>query len=436
MPFPGGRSGAGPALPGRPPGGRPLLPRDTALRNAWVVLLPELLWGFASALTIEGPMPAAFARSLGGGERFLGAWALIGAAVAGLGMLFTGWFAASLATKRAFVFWGHVATGALYLPVALLPRWAQPLGPDVARAAALLGFGLYVFSLGLLMPAWLALVGALFPEGQRSRVLGLVFVVNRIGGIAGGWAAGRLLALPWHDHDVWTLLWGLAALTATLGGLPFLAALETPLPTEPRRPLRRHLAGLVESLRHTPGLGRFLSADLLALAGFVTLAFYGHVALRERGLPESRAGAWIAWAAGAQLAGAGAVAWAGSRLLPRRGLACGALAAAAAALLVPAAHTASAFDVVAVLGGLHLVSRQTCFGPQVLRLARGHEPTRPLGATMAVASLAQGCLPWIAGWLAPVTGFPALFFAVGGLSLLAAALLLLFVGDGPGADVS
>lgn len=411
-------------------------PRATIVRNAWVVLLPELLWGFASALTIEGPMPAAFARHLGAGERFLGTWALIGSAVAGLGMLLTGWFVAGLATKRGFVFWGHVVTGVLYLPVALFARWGAGAGSAAAQAGALLGFGLFVLSLGLLMPAWLALVGALFPEGQRSRVLGLVFVVNRIGGILGGMVAGPLLALPWSGDDLWTLMWGLAALTAALGALPFLAAIETPVPAEPRKPLAQHLSAMVATLRELPDLRRFVGIDLLALSGFVLLAFYGHVALKERGLSESHAGVWIATAATAQLAGATLVAWAGGRLLPRRSLAAGALCAAAAATLVPAAHTVLAFGVVAALGGLYVVSRQTCHGPQVLRLSRGHEATRPLGVAMALGSLVQGGLPWAAGLLVPVTGFPPLFLAVAGLTALAAVLLLLCVGDAPRADVA
>lgn len=410
-------------------------PDRVQTRNAVAVLLPELLWGAASAMTIEGAMPAAFSEHLGAGEGFLGTWTLVGSMGSGVAMLFTAWAVSSLRTKRGFVFWGHVITGALYLPVALLARAAEPLGPQATQAAALVGFLAFVLSLGLLMPAWLALVGALFPEGQRSRVLGLVFVANRMGGIAGGLCVERLLALPWHGRDLWLLLWGLAAGLAVLAALPFLWIVERPQDRPPRVPLRQHFGSLLHALRDLPDLRRFVRADLLMVTGIVVLAFYGHVALRDRGVPESYAGRFTAVTGTAQLVGAALVAWGGTRLRPRRGLAVGALAASAAAVLTCLAQGPAGFSAVAALGGLFIVARQTCHGPQVLRMVRGHEPTHPLALAMAIAALAQGVLPLAVGLAAPVTGFPPLLLGVAASTLLAALWLAFRVGDAPSAGV-
>lgn len=406
-----------------------------SLRNAVAVLLPEVIWGAASALTIEGPMPAAFGQHLGAQEGFLGLWALVGSVGSGAAMLFTAWAVASRRTRRGFVFWGHVLTGSLYLPVALLADAGGALGPLGAQAGALAGFLAFVLTLGLLMPAWLALVGALFPEGQRSRVLGLVFVANRLGAIAGGLLAERVLALPWDGADVWRLLWALAAGLGVVAALPFLWIVETPQERPPRPPLGTYLRGLAHALRGLPDLRRFVAADLLMVTGSVVLTYYGHLAFHEGGLDESRAGLLTAVTSAAQLTGAALVAWGGARLHPRRGLVVGALAIAAAALITNSARGLLGFSAVAALAGLYLVARQTCHGPQVLRLSRGHEPTLPLALAMALAALAQGVLPLVAGALLPVTGFPPLLLAVAGASLGAALLLAFRIGDHPARDV-
>ena len=410
-------------------------PRRTLLRNLLAVTLPEFVWGFGSALTIESPIPAAFRGYLCGGEWFLGAWTLVGALASAAAMLLTSWFVQGLARKRAFVVVGHLVTGALYLPVILLARALGDGESETSQLGALVGYGLFALSLGFLMPAWMALIGALFPEGQRARVLGLVFACNRIGGVLGGLAAEAVLRSTWNPHDQWTWLWGVAAGMAMLGALPFLLVVEPEGRAVPRPSLRAHLGGLLGSLRRLPDLRRFVAVDLLVIAGFVVLAYYGDMALDVRGLPPESAGRLTAVSAGAQLAGALLVALAGAWFRPRRVLAAGALAAAGAALLTCVASTPFAFAGVAALTGLFLVSRQTCHGPQVMRLAGAGDPTASLALAMAVGSLGQALLPFAAGALRPVTGFPPVFVAVAVLTLLGALLLLIRVGDTAAADV-
>lgn len=409
--------------------------RSTLLVNLAAVTLPELLWGFASALTIEAPIPAAFRGYLCGGEWFLGAWTLVSALASAVAMLFTAWYVQPFARKRAFVVVGHLVTGALYLPVVLL---ARTMGDEegASQTGALIGIGLWALSLGLLMPAWMALLGTLFPEGQRSRVLGLLFVLNRIGGVLGGVVAEAVLRSTWDVDDQWLWLWGTAAVVAFLGGVPFLWIRETDGQARPRPPLGAYLRQLVSAARGQPALRRFLAVDLLGVSGWVVLAYYGDVAFRDRGLEPELAGRFTAVGAFAQMVGALFVAVAGGRLRPRRGLAFGALCAAAAALLASVGQGATAFLAVAVLSGLFLVSRQTCHGPQLMRLAGTPDPTAALSLGMAVASLVQALLPFLAGMLQSVTGFPPLLYAVAGSTLLGAWFLLKRVGDGPSRDVS
>ena len=76
-----------------------------------------------------------------------------------------------LPRKVGFVFWGHVAAGALYGMVALVLRLADPLGLDAVRAAYLGALFLLFLCIGFLMPAWFSILGDLVPEGSRGRVL-------------------------------------------------------------------------------------------------------------------------------------------------------------------------------------------------------------------------------------------------------------------------
>jgi MFS family permease len=398
--------------------------RDPTVRNVLSVVGPELLWGFGSALTIEWPMPAAFAQHLGAGEWFLGAWGLVFALGTASAVLVTGWFVPSLPKKRGLVAWGHAVTGLLYLPVGLLPQWLAPLGPEAAQIATLCGYGVFVLSLGFLLPAWVGLIGELFPEASRTRVLGLVFLTNRVGGILGGIAAARLLKLDWHGSDLWTLLWGLAAAASALGSLPLLGVVEPPVERRARAPFLVHLKGIAHTLAELPALKRFIGMDLLAVAGLVTVSFYGDVALRERRIDTHWAGGWILVTAIAQVVGAALVTWWGGRVTPRRFLALGALCITGAALVTCVAESPWGFAAVAVLCGLYLVGRQTCHGAHVMRLARGHEPTQPLALAMASSAALGGLYPLVAGFLLPVTGFPPVFVASALVTAAAAVLLL------------
>lgn len=398
--------------------------RDPTLRNVLSVVGPELLWGFGSALTIEWPMPAAFAQHLGAHEGFLGAWGLVLSLGTAAAVLVSGWFVPSLAKKRGLVAWGHAITGLLYLPVGLLPLWVAPFGPEAAQLAALGSYAVFVLSLGFLLPAWVGLIGELFPEHNRTRVLGLVFLTNRVGGILGGFAAERLLRLDWHGGDLWALLWGLAAVASALGSLPLLGVVEPPVARRARAPFFVHLRGIAHTLAELPALKRFIGMDLLAVAGLVTVTFYGDVALRGRSIDTHWAGGLVLVTAVAQVIGAGLVTWLGGNVTPRRFLALGAISITLASLLTCLADSPWAFAGVAVLCGLFLVGRQTCHGAQVMRLARGHEPTQPLALAMASASALGGLFPLVAGLLLPVTGFPPVFVACALVTATAALLLL------------
>jgi hypothetical protein len=344
-------------------------------------------------------------------------------------MLFTAWVVEPLSRKRDFVLWGHIGTGLLYGVVALLVRAAEPLGSSVVQVAYLAGIAIFFLALGFLLPAWFALLGDLIPEGNRGRVLGFMFVLNRAGGWVGGEAAHRVLAAPWAPVDQWSTLFLLAMGAAVLGSLPFVFVSEIPMKRPPRETLGRYLRRFLTSLRGLPGLRRFVIADLLAVSGVVVVTHYGDVAIRRHGIDAAWAGRWTSATSLAQLAAALAVMALGHRLRPRHGLTVATACVGAGAVLAAFVESPYAFAVVAALCGSFLTLRMTCHSPQVMRLTRGRDPTGPIGLAMALSAAVGGIGPFLAGWAIPALGFPSVFLAVAALVGAAILLLLAWVPD-------
>jgi hypothetical protein len=405
-------------------------------RNVVAYLMPEMAWGFASALTFESAMPAAFANAFDGAPSFVGSISLcaaFGLAAAGLA---TGWFVAPRARRMGVVLWGHVLTGLAYGAVALLVRVAAPSGDAAVRLAYVSGALLFFGSLGFVVPAWLGLLGHLFPEASRGRLLGTIFILHRCGGWLGGLVAQRVLAAPWDPVDQWSLMFALAMTAATLSSFSFLLVREPSRTPEPRHGPREYVRSLARSFRELPGLRRFVLADALGLTAMVMVVHYGDAAINFHGIDPVWAGRWIAVASVAQLATACAVAILGSRLAPRRGIALGLALVTFAAPLAAVARAPQTFAVVAAAGGCFLTLRMTCHAPMVLRLARGRDGTAPLGLATALTQPVTGIAPFVAGVLVPFAGHAAVFACVAACTLVATLLLLLYVPDEGGYRVS
>ncbi len=407
------------------------------MRNAAAFIVPDLFWGLGWGIALDYPLPAAFVSSIGASSELLGHFNLMTALALGLPMLVTGWLLAPLRRKRGFVILTHVITASTLLALSAYLY----IGADWGTTALAIGWVVaqcgFWFMLGLGIPAWLGLLGDVFPDAQRARVLGLIFVANRATAIPGGLMAEHILGLGWAPGHAWSLLFGIAGLTMLVGSFPFALAVETDGTATPRPRLRTHFRQLGRLWQRLPDLRRFICIDSFSSVGMVLLAFYGDAAIRAHAAPESDAGGWASMAAAAQMCCAFAIALLGSRVRPRHWLVIAALLLTVGCVLAATAAHAGVFAMVAALSGIYLVLRNSCWAPQILRLAPGQDSAEPIALAGATLLLMQGILVWTAGLaIARGVGYGTVFWIVAAVAALVALGLWLLVPDHGKADDS
>ena len=389
-------------------------------RNVLGYAVPEVFWGFGWAITLDAPMVAAFGESAHAADDFVGTiWLLIGLALA-LPMLIAAWATQPLRRKRTVVLWGHVAGAVLMLLLALALYVFDGQGDGVRRVVYAIGVTAFFLSIGFLVPPWLSLIGDLFAPSQRTRVLGVTFVFNRVGGFAGGAYARSALT---SSGDPWVGLFLLAGVLMLVGSLPYLWVGETQREPRPRARLRVYLAGLVVTLRTNKNLRWFVGADLLGVSYFVLLAHFSTAGF-EAGLPESMAGTWTQFGALGFMIAAIVIAWKGDALLPRTWIALSLFLGSAGALLVAWGGATWVYSAAAVACGLCLGARMACHASEVMRLTGTGDATAAVGIAGALATAVQGLAPFAAGLILVKTANPPVFITVAAMTALAGVLML------------
>ncbi|MDF1701680.1 MAG: hypothetical protein P1V36_11045 [Planctomycetota bacterium] len=411
--------------------------QSNALRNTLAYAVPELFWGMAWALAVDGPMVAAYRDAFGGGPSFVAVTWLVGSLAIGLPSLLSALWVEPMKHKRAFVFWGHIAGGiALLAAAGAIYLWAGS-STTAACVAYILGTGSFFLSIGILMPGWLALVGELFQGGMQSRVLGITFVSNKLAAIFGGQLiAQAVLGTAWTPTDQWSLMFLIAGAAALVGSFPFLWLVEVPRPRPPRMRLGPYFRSLLDVLRELPALRRFIVSDVLGIALMLVLTYAADAAIRDGGFPRKLAGHWVAVGAGGMLAMSALVAIRARHVHPRTWFLCGTAAGIVAALAAAYGSTNVAdrwggahlgYDVAAAGVGVYMGVRASCHAPLVMRLSPGRDGTAPIGVSMACIMLMQGGAPVIGALVIAYAGYLPLFLGVAVCGTISLILLWLRV---------
>jgi len=376
---------------------------------------------FASQSTI---LPA-FAAWLGASNVVIGAIP----AVMTLGWFLPSLFAAghteTLMLKLPFIMrwtpWERVP----FLVMALLAFFMAERWPGLTLALVILMLAVITSVGGVLMPAWMDLIGRALPATIRGRFFALSnFVAGLVGFAVSLLIAEVLLRLPAPAS------YGVCFLGATVcAGLSWIALAfvrEEPAPRAAARvPLRRYLRRMPGLLRRDRNLSWFLAARACAMTGAMATGFYTVYALRTWEAPAAQAGVFTALMLLGQSVGTLTLGWvadhAGHRLVLLAGMAA-AVGTITAALL---ASSLTAFGVVFVLFGVQGAAVNVSNLNVLLEFAPTPDarPTYVGLGTTAMAPMALAA-PLLGGVLADTVGFRTMFmialvFAVAGLLMLA-----------------
>jgi MFS family permease len=283
---------------------------------------------------------------------------------------------------------------------------------------------------GVLIPAWMDVVGRAIPIGLRGRFFALWSTLASLGALAGSFLTGQILAsLPAP------LSFGVCfAVGAGFMALSYLALAATREPAVPapaaRTTLGRYLRRVPELVRRDANLAWFLGARALAVFGAMATAFYAVHALRRHGAGGWHVGLFTALLYAGQIAGNAAFGWLADRAGHRLVIVLGAAAMVGANLLALGAPSLAMYPIAFALVGLHQAAASVSHQNVLLEFAPV-EDERPtyigLGNT-ALAPFAFGA-PLVAGALADARGYETVFALAGVAGLAAVGLLLVRVRD-------
>ena len=387
---------------------------------------------FMVGLSVSSPstiLPA-FAAELGASSVVIGAIP----AVMTLGWfcpsLFTAAHTETLSRRLPFVLRWSLWERAPFLVLAATAFLVAPRFPRLAVATLLVMLLAVTGTGGMLLPAWMDVIGRTIPARLRGRFFGLSNLAADLGGLLGSALTTYILARLATPHS-----FGLCfAISAGFMALSYgaLALTREPAVTAPARAVsvRAHLRRVPALLARDPNLRWFLVARALGFLGAVASGFYTVYALRTFAAPAWQAGVFTSLFLAGHLAGSVVLGWVADRVGHRLVLIIGAAAMVGANLLALTAPTLQVFGAVFALVGVNQAAASVSGLSVLLEFAPAldERPTYVGLGNTAMAPL--GFVgPLAAGLLVDGVGFAALFGTAGVLGLTAAALLVARVQD-------
>lgn len=376
---------------------------------------------FASQSTI---LPA-FVAHLGASNLIIGAIPALMTLGWNLPSLFAAGYTESLAQKLPFVLRYTIWERLPFLVLAAVAFFVARPAPGLALALTLVMLLTITSAGGLLMPAWMDIVGRAVPVGLRGRFFAVSSLLGGGGALLGSvltaWILARLPAPG--GYGVCFLL---AALCMALS-YAALAQVREPravaVETAPR--LGAYLRRVGRVLRTDHNLLWYLLSRALGFVGTMASGFYTVYALRLFGAPDWAVGVFTTALVAGQIGGnlvLGSLADRSGHLVT---LNIGMGALLLANVVAMSAPTLQVFTLVFVLQGIQLAAVNVS-GLNVLLEFAPDATARPtyvgLGTTL-MTPVAFGA-PLLAGLMADLLGFRAVFVTAGVGALASAALLL------------
>lgn len=381
---------------------------------------------FASQSTI---LPA-FAEHLGAPNVVIGA--IPGVMTVGwfLPALFVAGHTESLRHKLPFVLRYTVWERAPFVVLALVAFFVARPAPALALAVLLLMLLVVTGVGGLLMPAWMDMVGRAIPTTLRGRFFAAANVLASAGGLLGSFGTAYILALvaaPWSYGVCFlcaALFMGLSYIALTLVREPETGEASPPVP------LSAYLRRIPGVLRADRNLCWFLGARAAGAAGAMASGFYAVSALRTYDAPAWWVGTFTTVLLAGHIVGSGVLGWLADRAGHRLVIMAGVAAMITANIVALCASSLEVFSVVFALAGVQQAAQNVSALNVLLEFAPtvGERPTyvglerTALAPVVLVAPLAAGALA--DGW-----GFRPVFVIAAAFGLVGLGLFLARVHD-------
>lgn len=376
---------------------------------------------FASPSTI---LPA-FAAWLGAPNVVIGAIPAVMTVGWFLPCLFAAPYTEGLARKLPFLVRWTIWERVPFLVLAGAAYWLAEPAP-VATLTLMLAMLLVVTGVGgLLMPAWMDLIGRAIPVTMRGRFFAVSSVAASVSGLAASAVTADLLAT--HRPAVayaLCFLWGAACLLVSFAALVVVREPAPAAPAAPAEGLAVYLRRVPALLRRDPNFAWYLLARGLGAVGSMGAAFYTVYALGAWHAPASTVGIFTALLLAGTIAGTLVLGWLADRAGHLVVVLTGAAALVAANAMALAAPSLGVFGLVFVLSGVNQASI-TVSGLNVLLEFAPAEAEAPTYLGLGQTSLAPVAFvaPLAGGLLADAAGF-AIVFLTAGLGAMAAMILL------------
>jgi MFS family permease len=381
---------------------------------------------FASQTTV---LPA-FAVHLGAPNLVIGAIPAVMTSGWLLPSLFAAGHTASLARRLPFVLRYTVWERVPFLVLALTAFTLAERAPGLAITALLLSLIAITAVGGVLMPAWMDVVGRTIPTEVRGRFFALWSTLASVGGLAGSFVTAHVLATvpPPAGFGVCFLV---GAVFMALSYAALLATRE-PLVLRPASPtsLGRYLSGMPALLAGDRNFSWFLAARALGIVGSMAAAFYTVYALGVHRATGWHVGLFTAFLYAGQVLGNAAFGWIADRAGHRLVILAGIVAMVAANGVALTASGLTAFAATFALVGLYHAAGNVSNQNVLLEFAPGID-TRPTYIGLGNTTVAPVALvaPILGGLLADTWGFERVFALAGAAGAAASVVLVARVRD-------
>ena len=381
---------------------------------------------FASQSTI---LPA-FAVYLGAPNVVIGAIP----AVMTLGWFMPSLFAAghteTLERKLPFVVRHTIWERVPFVVLALAAFFLADRAPALTLGVMLLVLLVVTGVGGVLMPAWMDLIGRVVPVTLRGRFFGFANLAASAGGLAASVVTASILAtVPAPASYGWCFLLTFVCLALSFGALVIVREPASGS-SAPAVPLREYLARIPALLGRDPNLAWYLTARAFGVLGSIGSGFYTVYALRAWDAPTAQAGVFTTLLFVGQMVGNTLLGWLADRHGHRLVIILGLGATLAGNLMAIAAPTLGVFGVVFVMMGIQIAAMNVSNLSVMLEFAPApsEQPTYIGLGTTLVAPIAFGA-PLAAGLLADALGFLAVFVVAAIAVSVALGLLIARVRD-------